>query len=151
MSDRAPAHLAPVPGPIQASIIPIIVVGGLVGAAGHLVGDRLAPGAGWAAWVAVGAIAVVFAVGLGVIRVWSPRPMDAWMRAYLGGQAVRFFAAIAAAGALLYSLPHSARGVGGVTFAVGYFATLMAESWATAGHFRRALAARPAPVAGSDS
>jgi len=86
-----------------------------------------------------------------VVRVWVARPMDAWMRAYLMGQGVRFFAAIAAAGALLYSLPHSARAVGGVTFAVGYFATLMAESWATAWHFRRALEARSTPVAESDS
>ncbi|RMH28099.1 MAG: hypothetical protein D6693_04180 [Planctomycetota bacterium] len=101
--------------------------------------------------MSAGVVAVVFGLGLAVIGVRRARPMDAWMRAYLAGQGARFFAAVAAAGALLYSLPHSARGVGGVTFAVAYFATLMAESWATARHFRRAMGAGPTPAADAES
>lgn len=159
MADTAPAPKTPaadrlIPGPGRPALVAAVSAAVLVGLAGWLIGDRVQPGAGWAAWPAAGMALGVFLAGLVVMRVWAPRPMHAWAVAHLGAQAARFLAAIALVFVLLYSLPPVARGVGGVTFAVAYLAVLSAEIWATAGHFRRVLGESPergAPADPTDS
>lgn len=131
--------MAPVPGPARASLLAGFAAAVATGLVGWLIGGQVKPGEGWAAWAGAGTVFVAFLIGLAVIRVWSPRPMQQWATAFLGGHMARFVAAVALAAVLLYSLPPSARAVGGLTFGAGYLTVLLAETWAAARHFRRVL------------
>lgn len=142
-NNAAPMSERMVPGPTWSSLVAGIAAAALTGLAGWFVAGRFSPNDAWAAWPAAGADLLAALLGLGVMRVWAPRTMARWATAFLGAQAVRFFTAIALAFVLLYSLPASARVVGGLTFAAGYFAVLAAETWTAARHFRLVLEASP--------